>query len=97
MSINKIVQQITDKFADSPSQQLLAGALKTSINNQRIGLEELLAAKESGDLTSEEFEMELEREKMIIETELLTLEICAKAEVQKLVNKAFELLQEAVI
>ncbi|MBQ4852875.1 hypothetical protein [Pseudoalteromonas sp. MMG012] len=49
-----------------------------------------------GELTEEELEVELERERKILEVELITLEIMCKATIQKAINAAFTHLSAAI-
>jgi len=97
MNFDSIVQQVAEQLPDTPEKNLLSGALKTCIDKRKTDVEELIAAKSAGELTEQEFELELDREKKIVEAEMLTWQIVAKAEVQKVVNKAFNLLQQAVL
>ncbi|NGN96222.1 hypothetical protein G5S52_00700 [Grimontia sp. S25] len=95
-NVENAIQQVLDQIDDSPVMSVLAGVLKSQIDRQKVELEELLAAREQGLLTGDEFEVELEREKLIAEAEVLTAQIATKAEVQKAVNKAFNVLLKSV-
>ncbi len=96
-NLDNVIHQVVDQMEDSPIKNLLAGSFKTSIEKQKVEIEELMAAWNAGVLTQEELHLELEREKQIVEVEMLTWQIVGKAEVQKVVNKAFHLLQQAVL
>lgn len=91
-----LIQQVLQQVDDSPIASLLANAITNQIDRQREELEALLEANEQGIITQEEFEIELQREKLIAEAELLSLQIAAKAEVQKAINKAFDVLLKSV-
>ncbi|WP_367989238.1 hypothetical protein AB2S62_18525 [Vibrio sp. NTOU-M3] len=95
-NIETVLNQITEQIEDSPTKNLLAGALKTTVE-QQISLEELMLAKQNGELNDTEFETEMEREKQLVEAEMLTWQIAAKADVQKVVNKAFALMKSSLI
>jgi hypothetical protein len=59
-------------------------------------LNELILVYKNGQLSKEEFDMEIEREKQLVEAELLTMQFCSKDEVQKVVNKVFEEIEESL-
>lgn len=65
-NIETVLNQITEQIEDSPTKNLLAGALKTTVE-QQISLEELMLAKQNGELNDTEFETEMEREKQLVE------------------------------
>lgn len=94
--IDSVIGQVTEQLESELGNSGLLTALKANLEQRQDVLNELVQAKQNGDLTEQEFDVELEREKRIQEAELLTQEIAVKAEVQKLVNKAFEALSKAV-
>lgn len=96
-NIDSIIEQITSQIEDSPIKNLLTSALTVTLGKQKSTLEELVAAKKNGDLTDEEFELEMTREKQIAEAEMLTWQISAKSEVQKIVNKTFSTLVNTLV
>ena len=51
-------------------------------------LTKLIIAREQGDISQEEFDIEIEREKTVIKKELISLEIMGHLQVQKVVNAA---------
>lgn len=57
---------------------------------------ELVQALKEGDITMSDFKMELEREKLILEAELLTQEIASESDVQKAVDAAMDVLVKEV-
>ena len=67
------------------------------LDNQKESLAELVQARLDGDLDQAEFEEELQREKLVAESELLALEVMGKAMVQKALNAAFEVLVKMVV
>ena len=97
ISIESVVNQVSSQIEESPVKNLIASALQSSIDQQKTSIEELLLAKQSGDLTETEFEVELDREKQIVEAEMLTWQITSKAEIQKVVNKTFHVLAQTII
>jgi hypothetical protein len=72
------------------------GYAKTIMENERASLEELAQARLAGEISEEEFNDEIEREKKVLEAELLTLEIMTKAMTQKAVNSAIDIFVKAV-
>ncbi|MFM2480565.1 hypothetical protein [Celerinatantimonas sp. YJH-8] len=92
LPIEQILNTVSDGLADSPVKQALCEGLGQCLNQQGENLSMLVEAKNNGELSAEEFQVELEREKQIAEAELLTQAIAGKVEVQKIVNEAFGLL-----
>ena len=97
ISIESVVNQVSSQIEESPVKNLIASALQSSIDQQKSSIEELLLAKQNGDLTETEFDVELDREKQIVEAEMLTWQITSKAEIQKVVNKTFHVLAQTII
>ncbi|CCN69074.1 conserved hypothetical protein [Vibrio nigripulchritudo SFn118] len=96
-TLHSVIDTITSQLENSPYKNLLGSALKSCIEKQQNDIETLLLARQAGEISEEEFAIELEREKQIVEAEMLTWQITAKAEVQKVVNKAFHALTQAVL
>ena len=96
-SIDNIIEQITSQIEDSPIKNLLTSALTVTLDKQKTTLQELIEARNNGDLTNEDFELEILREKQIAEAEMLTWQISAKSEVQKIVNKTFSTLVDTLV
>ncbi|KZN13050.1 hypothetical protein [Marinomonas sp. TW1] len=94
---NQIVKQTLDQVEDSPLKNALGEALTSSLTKQQDTLSALLQAKQEGVISQEELDMELNREKDILEAEMLTKQIAAKAEVQKLVNDAIQSLSKGLL
>lgn len=97
INVDDLVNQLADQFTDSPIKTLLTDAFQSCFDKQKSDLEALIEAKASGDLTDDEFALEIEREKQILEAELLTLQISAKAEVQQLVNTVFQFISKSLL
>lgn len=79
------------------SVEQLKGALAQALQTRESEMAELVNALKSGEMSEEEFQVELSREKLVIEAELLTEEIRAKAEIQKLVQGAFSMISGLVL
>ncbi|WP_104398762.1 hypothetical protein [Vibrio penaeicida] len=96
-SINSVIDTITSQLETSPMKDLLSSALKSCIDEQMNELEMLLMARKQGQINEEDFQIELEREMRIVEAEMLTWQIAAKADVQKVVNKTFHALVKSIL
>ena len=70
----------------------LSSAIEASFAKNSASLNELIQARADGELSPEEFQLELEREKQVQEAELLTLQVAAKAKVQKVMDAVFDAL-----
>lgn len=68
----------------------------TIVNNEKESLKELGEAKISGQISEEVFDREIEREKTVVETELLTIRLMTEAAAQKAVNAAIDVFVAAV-
>ncbi|WP_211826687.1 hypothetical protein [Kistimonas asteriae] len=96
-TIESVLMQITAQIEDSSIKEQLGNALITSIRMQQVAIEQLLIARKNGEITEEDFEIELTREKQITVAEMLTSQIIAKAEVQRVVNKTFQALANVLV
>ena len=68
----------------------------TIIKNEKDSLKELAEARIQGQITDDVFDREIEREKKVVETELLTIRLMTKASAQKAVNSAVNVFVAAV-
>jgi hypothetical protein len=66
------------------------------MDSEKESLKELGEAKLRGDIDQAVFDREIEREKKVVEAELLTIKIMTKALAQKAVNAAIEVFVKAV-
>ena len=73
------------------SQQMLE-----ILNNNKESISELIQARANGDIDQQDFDIEMEREKSILEVEMIGQEIASKAAIQKAVNAAMGTLTNAV-
>ena len=64
--------------------------------NQKHSLQELGEALVAGDISEDEFNSELEREKRVFEAELMTVQLMTRAAAQDAVNAAIDEFVEAV-
>ncbi|NVK72163.1 MAG: hypothetical protein HWE24_01680 [Oceanospirillaceae bacterium] len=96
-TFDHLVATTLDKLEDSSLKNTLGEALKESLKKQQTSFQNLLVAKEQNLISQEEFDIEMEREKAILEAEMLTKQIAAKAVIQKLVNDAISSLTKGLI
>lgn len=80
-----------EEGGEAVSQQMQA-----VLENNKESIAELIQARQNGDLNNEEFEVEMEREKQVMEAELISLEIMAKSAIQKAMNAAMDTLKSTV-
>jgi hypothetical protein len=96
--INKVINDMAQAIRDEVKVNI--GDIKEYANkileNEKQSLEELGQARVSGEIDDETFEKELEREKKVVEAELLTIKIMTKALAQKAVNAAIDIFAKAV-
>jgi len=74
----------------------ITSAAQDILEVQKESLKELVEAKLRGEIDQEIFDREIEREKKVVEAELLTIQIMTKALAQKAVNAAIEVFEKAV-
>jgi len=96
MSINitrlfKVISLVEDH-----NIQHIGDSLYQVLNNNKASIEELVQARLAGDINQEEFDIELLREQLVVEAEMITLDIASKAEVQKVINTAVSSLTSSV-
>lgn len=92
-----LIDSTIEQLEESPIKNILGDALKESLEKQKTSFQNLLVAKEQNIISQEEFEAEIEREKAILEAEMLTKQITAKAVVQNLVNDAIRSLTKGLV
>ncbi|WDE04386.1 hypothetical protein SG34_024080 [Thalassomonas viridans] len=96
------ITNVFKQMAQSAGQSLQAeGAefgteISVVLENNQASIAELVEARTCGDINEEDFQLELAREKVILEAELIAQEIAGKAAVQKAVNSAMLVLTSAV-
>ena len=76
--------------------EAVGAQMQQVLENNKNSIQELLVARENGDINQEDFDMEMEREKQVMEAELIGLEIMAKSAIQKAMNAAMDTLKATV-
>lgn len=89
---------VKNAVKDDPEimKNILEGAMCKVLTKQESDLDELIEAYKSGQLTKQEVEIEMEREKEIVEAELLTYQICSSSEIKKVMNNIFTQIEESL-
>ena len=96
--ITKVLKDMTSAINDTVVEDggdisQYAGEI---ISNESEALEVLASARLSGEINDEVFKREIERERIVLETELLTIEIMTSSFAQKAVNAAINVFVDAV-
>lgn len=96
--IESVSKQMVSAISDSVKDDV--GEIKqyadTIIKNEKDSLKELGEARIQGQITDDVFDREIEREKKVVETELLKIRLMTKASAQKSVNTAVNVFVAAV-
>ena len=96
------VEDVLGRMADAINDEVVGSVgdikdyAKKIMKNEEDSLRELALARVSGEIDDEILEMEMEREKKVVEAELLTMQIMTKALAQRAVNAAIDVFHTAV-
>lgn len=96
------IDQVLKDMAEAVSNAIEEGAgdIKSSakeiLDAEKESLKELGEARLNGEIEQDVFDREIEREKKVVEAELLTIQIMTKALAQKAVNAAIDVFVKAV-
>jgi hypothetical protein len=97
-NIDQVLKDMADAVSDAVKED--AGDIKSSakeiLDAEKESLKELGEARLRGEIDQEVFDREIEREKKVVEAELLTIKIMTKALAQKAVNAAIAVFVNAV-
>lgn len=74
----------------------IASFALTALSKQKDALAELADALRTGDISRQDFEEEMQRQMLIVETELLTVTVIGKAAIQKAINAAISAVTSMV-
>lgn len=96
MNISEILTAMSNKAAEALEENVPGAQILDILKSRQKSMEELQEALASGDIDEEELKEELEREKLVIETEMITQQIAAKAAIQKAINEAMDVFYKAV-
>lgn len=96
--INSVVADMTAAVTNIAKEEGgdVSDSAKRILDAEKESLKELSEARLKGEIDDTIFERELEREKKVVEAELLTITIMTKAMAQKAVNAALDIFVKAV-
>ncbi len=97
--INSVISGATEALSDDMKKEgeAVLSELHGALSERQDILTELTQALEAGDISQAEFEEEVAREQKVIEAELLTQEIHARATIQQAVNAVFSTLTSSIL
>ena len=87
---------VVDSCVDKGGTAEIKAEVDRILNTEKESLRELSAARISGEIDDDIFKQEIEREKKVVEAELLTIEIMTKALAQKAINEAMDIFAKAI-
>jgi len=93
--LNDMANVITDTVKEDAGN--IKNSVKEILDTERESLRELGDARLRNEIDDAVFNREIEREKKVVEAELLTIKIMTKASSQKAVNAAIDVFVNAVI
>ena len=96
--IEKVIGDIAKATADIASAEgkAVVGLVQGGIESMKEDLEECCKARICGEIGDGELSDEIEREKKILEVELLSAKIVAEAEVQRMLKAVQDIILGAV-
>ena len=98
----ELINDMVDAFAQSifdegEDGEDAAGYAYEVFNNNAEMLDEIAALYDDGELTEEEFNDELEDQRITLETQLLALNVMKKAMLQRAIDSALNVFRQSVI
>jgi hypothetical protein len=96
--IEQVLKDMTGAITDAVKAGTgdISAAVQQILDTEKASLQELGEARLKGEIDDTVFDREIEREKKVVEAELLTIEIMTKALAQKAVNAAIDVFVKAV-
>lgn len=97
-NVNDVLSDMVDALKKTVADEAgkFNGYAEMIMAKEKSALEELVQARFAGEISEQDFHDEVEREKIVVQAELLTLQIMSKAMAQKAVNAAMEIFVKAV-
>ncbi len=92
--LNEMASVISNSVKDETGD--IKSYAKDILNSEKVTLKELSKARFRNEIDEEVFNQEVEREKKVIEAELLTLNIMTKVLAQKAISPAIDVFVNAV-
>lgn len=99
IDLEAVIGQMTAAAGNelSEGKAEIQAELKKILQNEKDSLEILKEGITNGDIPLDEFKEEVDREKLVVQAELLTVKIMAKATAEKAINSAFQVFKDVVI
>lgn len=96
--INEVINNMKDAAIGAVKDDIenIPDYLLQIIENEKDSINYLAEARLAGVISDQEFFDELEREKKVLEVEMLTISILTKAIAQKAINAAMNALRDAI-
>lgn len=96
--IDQVVKDMSAAISETVKEDAgdVGVSVKAIMETEKASLKELGDARLKGDIDDMVFNREIEREKKVVEVELLTIKIMTKALAQKAVNAAIDVFVKAV-
>lgn len=96
--INEVINNMKDAAIGAVKDDIenIPDYLLQVIENEKDSINYLAEARLAGVISDNEFFDELEREKKVLEAEMLTISILTKAIAQKAINAAMNALRDAI-
>jgi hypothetical protein len=96
--INSILNNMKNAAVDAVKDDVenIPDYLRQIFENEKAALAALAEARLTEQITDEELQNELKREKKVLEAEMLTIRIMTKAIAQKAINAAMNVLTDAI-
>ncbi len=96
--IDQVLEDMAGAMADTVKKGVgdIKNAVQEILDAERESLKELGEARLRNEIDDAVFDREIEREKKVVEAELLTVAIMTKALAQKAVNAAMDVFVKAV-
>ena len=97
-NLSTVMKDMADVIKNTATDDTakIGGYAKQLVAITKTSLDELAQARLANDISDQEFQEEVEREKMVVRAELLSLQIMSKAMAQKVVDAAMNVFVKAV-
>ncbi len=98
LNINDIIKDMANSAKKSLQKEGngVGDEVLNILEKNKDNLAELAAARSQGNIDEKDFKIEIEREKQVLEVQLLAMEIASKSAIQKAMNAAMSTLTNAV-
>lgn len=96
--IETVLKDMANAISDSVKGEVgdIKAYADTIVENERESLRELGEARVLGQISDKVLEREINRERKVVETELLTIQLMTEAAAQRAVNAALDVFMAAI-